>query len=182
MSNFATDLLGKKVQVFTLATARGEAVWGNEGHGVVRAIALVDADGLALTLQVVDGDFFFATRTGSGSRHPPVAGDLITIDASAGGERRWRISIVEDAPLPAEPSPDPRLMCGGVMRVLSNPMVRVEHDLAGNIVRIKVYSSGKWMPITVGSGGDPMSLPPLIQRADIPDLIAALEALKPAAP
>jgi len=51
------------------------------------------------------------------------------------------------------------------------PCIRVRHDGSGNVIAIETYQGGRgWCLVTASTVG------PVIQRGDIPDLIAMLQA------
>lgn len=53
-----------------------------------------------------------------------------------------------------------------------NATIRLRRDRMGNVTAIETYAGGgAWRRITTGSGDDPV-----VERADIPDLVAALQA------
>ena len=152
MSEIQTDLIGKRVQL----CARRYGDWCIQGIGIVRMLSTVD--GYPYFLIEVEGGKFEMHSQRSSSPNT-----LLAIHLKPSDETHWSMTVIGPGKPLKAPSASPT-----EARSPSGRMVRTDRDLNGNITGIDVYSAGAWRSIRD-------SRHPLIQRADIPDLIAALQ-------
>ncbi|MCC7024656.1 MAG: hypothetical protein IT338_17645 [Thermomicrobiales bacterium] len=170
---FTTDLLGRRVAIL-----RRTGDWDRgftftpDGEGIVRGVAMIHAH-LVVTVELLEG--LTEYTSGDLGQLPPVRGDLVTIDTYSsngrGPEPGVRIRVLPDPPTPAD-EPSKMVTPAPAPPASRNPCVRAEFDPSGNVVAILTYVGGRgFQPITVDRRGDP-----LVQRADIADLVEQLQA------